>query len=853
MGWTIFKEPKMKKILIKAGIVLTVFIVTIIVTSRIINTDSADMTTEMESATFPVVSIEYNGTEINRMFGYVSDMNLSYMRDSITPLMTGRKISFVVDTYGDYIKALKYEVRTVDMQRLIESTEIQEYKTVGNKIYASAVLKDLIDINKEYELVIKLTLKDDREIKYYTRVINPDQYHISDKLDYVRDFNSKLFDKSTVEDLKIYLESNRQANNNTFGHVDIHNSIEQVGWGELNPVRATKPVISIKELAPLTGSFALDYFVSTSVDGVIKFYAVHEYYRVRYTKDRMYLLDYDRTMDEVFEDNKSAYSDTSIYLGISGNDINITESESGDTIAFVANGRLYSYNVTENRVAYLFGFYDVFTDDIRKLNDSHDIKVMNIDEEGNIIFLVYGYMNQGDYEGQCGAFAYYYDANKNMIEELAYVPSTHSPDLLINEINRLSYMNSKGMLYLLSGSTLYGIHSDTRKVDIIAENLTEESFVISENNHLVAWQLGEDRKNCQELKLFNLETGDEKVINAKGQETIIPLAFIGEDLIYGVALKKDITKDRTGNDLIPMNKIKIENEKEGVLMQYQQDNYYIVGGEVSGNQIILHRLHLTENEVLEEALDDQIMTAQDAVFKKNNISYNNSEIYKEVAEITLKKKIKPESMKHLSPKMVITEENKTINLTYRMDEKRYVVYGKNGVDQIFSDPAKAVTKAYYISGIVMDEKGDYIYKKTTRQYKNQIMAIKQEKSGNEISELAVCLDVMIGYEGVVRNSQYMLDQHESVLDILKSSLENYNILDLSGCSLDMILYYVNIDIPVLSMLQGNKAVLIIGFNDTEIVVMDPSKEEIYKVELEQAVEWFEDNGNSFITYVPIDD
>ena len=62
--------------MIKAGIILTVFIVAMIVTSRIINTDSTDMTTEMESATFPVVSIEYNGTEINRMFGYVSELKL---------------------------------------------------------------------------------------------------------------------------------------------------------------------------------------------------------------------------------------------------------------------------------------------------------------------------------------------------------------------------------------------------------------------------------------------------------------------------------------------------------------------------------------------------------------------------------------------------------------------------------------------------------------------------------------------------------------------------------------------------------------------------------------------------------
>lgn len=834
------------------GIVLTVFIITLIITSRIVNIDSTDMTTEMDNATFPIVSIEYNGTEINRMFGYTSDMNLSYMRDSITPLMTGRKLRLVIDTYGENVKALKFEVRSVDNQRLIEATEVKDYSSVGNRIYADIVLKDLIEINKEYELIVKIKLDTDKEVAYYTRVINPEQYHISDKLDFVIDFDRRIFNKEDAEELKKYLESNSKGDNTSFGYVDIHSSFDQVTFGELNPEKVTDSVIKIKELAQTTGSFSLDYYVSTNVEEVVKFYHVNEYYRVRYTKDRMYLLEYERTMDEIFEDSKTEYQEDAILLGISDGSITVTENDQGDTLAFVSEGRLYSYSILENKAAYIFGFFDIFTDDIRRLNNSHDIKVMDIDEEGNITFLVYGYMNQGDYEGKCGIWAYYYNAAVNTIEEMAYVPSSHSPDLLINEVNRLSYMNSDGVLYLLAGNTLYGIKSENRTVETLAENLAEESFVISDNNHLVAWQMEEDGKDCQELKLLNLATGRDKIITVKGYETIIPISFIGEDLIYGIARKKDITKDRTGNDLIPMVRIKIENEEEGVLMEYHQDEYYVIGGEVNGNQIILHRVFLNEKEVWEEALDDQIMTAQDDVLKKNNITYVKDDIYKEITRITLKKTIKPESMKHLSPKMVVHSDSRQINLTENMNLDRYVVYGKNGVDGIYSDAAKAITRAYNISGIVMDDKGNYIYQKTGRQYKNQIMAIKHESVGNGRTELAVCLDVMIGYGGVVRNSQYMLDQNESVLEIMSSALEDYDVLDLSGCSLDMILYYVNMDIPVLSLLSDGSAVIIIGFNDTEIVIMDPSTEEINKVEMEKAVEWFEENGNSFITYVQME-
>ena len=59
------------------------------------------------------------------------------------------------------------------------------------------------------------------------------------------------------------------------------------------------------------------------------------------------------------------------------------------------------------------------------------------------------------------------------------------------------------------------------------------------------------------------------------------------------------------------------------------------------------------------------------------------------------------------------------------------------------------------------------------------------------------------------------------MDILAGDLQNYTILDLSGCSLDAVLYYVNKDIPVLATLEDGNAVLITGFNDLNIVVMDP--------------------------------
>lgn len=841
----------MGKSLIKIAIVLLTFVASIFITEKVINKDMMDMTKEMSIATLPVVSTEYNGIEINRMYGYLSDMDINYMRENITPLMSGRRLRLWIDKYGLSIHKMAFEVRAIDDNRLIEDTEITEFDLVGRKVKADVILKDLIESNQEYEFILKLTMGDGREVKYYTRVMNPEEYYISDKLEYVSDFTDSTFDKDIAEGLKTYLEPNSSADNTTFGYVNIHSKFDQITWGDLHPVRVTEPIITIKELAPLTGSFITDFYISVRDEELEKerYYKVQEFFRVRYSKTRMYLLDYERTMNEVFVDEKDSYSENAIVLGITDGTVNMVESEDGSNVAFETGGRLYVYNVPDNRIAYLFGYFDNYTDDERQLNDRHHIKIMNVDEAGNVSFLVYGYFNRGDHEGNVGMSAFYYDASVNTIEELAYIPSRHAPDLLMKEVEQLSFMNSKGELYLLIGSRLYDVHSDSRLVEVIAEDLTVDSYVISSNNHMVAWQKGSDNNNCQTLCLMNLETGAIKEIAVRPSETVMPISFMGEDLIYGIVRKSDITKDRAGTILLPMYMVKIENISEGLLMTYSQEDTYVISGEVNGNQITLHRMHKEGDGPFTEYTDDQIMNAEDVEASKNTVGNYIVEPYEKITDIEFAKAVNASSMKHLSPKMVLYEGSREIELDNDRADKVFVVYGKYGVDSFFTDPAMAVQKAYDISGIVMNEEGEYIYKKTSRSAKNQIMAIQPDGINERKGSLAVCLDTMIGYEGVIRNSQYMLDQGQSPMEILNDALPDNEIMDLSGCTLDMIMYYVNLDIPVLAILEDGSAVLIIGFNDTEVVIMNPQKAEIYKVPTEDLTETLEENGNYFITYL----
>ena len=129
------------------------------------------------------------------------------------------------------------------------------------------------------------------------------------------------------------------------------------------------------------------------------------------------------------------------------------------------------------------------------------------------------------------------------------------------------------------------------------------------------------------------------------------------------------------------------------------------------------------------------------------------------------------------------------------------------------------------------------------------MAITENKVTEEKNSLAVCLDTMLKYEGIIRNSDYLLGQGQTVMDILQENLEDAQILDLTGCSLDTVLYYINRDIPVLALLNDGNAVLITGFNEYNIVVMDPSKGTLSKQGMNDSTEWLRENGNHFVTYI----
>ena len=86
-------------------------------------------------------------------------------------------------------------------------------------------------------------------------------------------------------------------------------------------------------------------------------------------------------------------------------------------------------------------------------------------------------------------------------------------------------------------------------------------------------------------------------------------------------------------------------------------------------------------------------------------------------------------------------------------------------------PREAVSKADALSGKVIDENGNCIWEKSNRSNVNQIMKITADAVSEERSSVAVCIDTILSFEGVSRNSMQLLQAGKSLFDILQENLQ----------------------------------------------------------------------------------
>lgn len=92
---------------------------------------------------------------------------------------------------------------------------------------------------------------------------------------------------------------------------------EAVSYATLKPQVESVYPATVKEISENVTSLELRYILSAeNTDGTKQYYQATEYFRVRYAKDRMYLLNYERNMEAYMRYDTIDRSNNRILLGI---------------------------------------------------------------------------------------------------------------------------------------------------------------------------------------------------------------------------------------------------------------------------------------------------------------------------------------------------------------------------------------------------------------------------------------------------------------------------------------------------------------------------------------------------------
>ena len=100
-------------------------------------------------------------------------------------------------------------------------------------------------------------------------------------------------------------------------------------------------------------------------------------------------------MNQIFETEYGISSGRNIYLGINEDKSLQTMCNSTGTVtAFVVNGNLWSYHPNRDKFNKVFSFDEETSEGFREKNRNYGIKIIHVDNNGDIYFVVYGYMNR---------------------------------------------------------------------------------------------------------------------------------------------------------------------------------------------------------------------------------------------------------------------------------------------------------------------------------------------------------------------------------------------------------------------------------------------------------------------------
>ena len=325
-------------------------------------------------------------------------------------------------------------------------------------------------------------------------------------------------------------------------------------------------------------------------------------------------------------------------------------------------------------------------------------------------------------------------------------------------------------------------------------------------------------------------------------------------MIYGTLNESDITTDGAGSTVYPMYKLTISDISSSTgreLMSYQKNGYYITDVNIDSYTIYLTRIQIDDG-IITTAAVDTIKNSAGEQNKAVDLGNAMDEIKQQIVTLTMTPLDEDEKLGNVSydrTGIVFADDERSVSVASATSTTQYFVYVGSNVTLATDDLISAIESADENMGIVLDNTPKYVWKRGKKSYQNAISGIAVGSSDSEAFGSARALSAMLVYAGENVQVHTLLESGETPISILSKTLKDYDILDLTGATLEQVLYYVSQGIPVYAYTGEDSAVLIVGYDAGSITYFDPMTSSNSKMGLTEASEYFESFGNVFVSYI----
>lgn len=840
----------MLKHVYKLVISLIIFVVAMVIFSRNIHEENNEhqevVTTTMSEATFPIVNVVRDGYSVNTLHGYLTSLDAVAVRDGVVPVGADNNINFKVTLNQTKITKGTYDITDIRTGDTLESGNISSFEENDGVIDASFQLTQSYTDSVEYAMTITLVTQKGDKIKYYSRIIKTDTTHFKDIIDYAMEFHADVLDKDTASNVVNYIEPDSSMTNTDLAYVNIHSSLNLISYGSLGPKVITDVQPKIHSVTQDTAIIELEFYVQADTASGTETYKVDESFRIRWTATRMYLLAYDRTMESVFDINLISLSGNEFKLGITQDtDANCLTTSDESKVAFVRNGELWCYNTAVNDVISVFSFRQENTDYIRDVYDNHDIRILGMDNVGNIDFIVYGYMNSGEYEGRMGIILYKYHAVDRRIEERVYIPVNVPFNILEGYISDFAYVNKSNVFFFAFGGCIYSYDMITDEFKVLAEGVDDANIAMPENGGFMAWMSSDDTDAV--IYKMDLEAEAYGTLKAKEGTCIRLLGALGSSIIYGYAGLDDISSMADGSRVIPISQVVIADINGKVEKEYIPQDCYVTTAQMQGNKVKL-------NQVKKDSDGYYVPSGEDYIFNSDAETANIKTTYRLTDTTMTEWYMSIPGNINISQKPTMTkaeitkigEDSKNV-IRIDMDSfdtNQYYVFSYHGLEQQYSSAGEAVAAADELMGLVYDNEGNLIWERgnTSEGASVDVDVVTDSDS------VAACMRMLIESDHVSLDGDADLSIGDKTIIDRLSEYMNSSPANLTGASLDEIFYFIDRGRPVLAMISPSEAVLIVAYSSSKVRYVDTDGTMNVR-QISDAAADFESVGNIFISYV----